>query len=1194
MTIIKRFAERRVLLAIGNSTYPNGPGPLFTSENSAQELAKLLREWGEFELCRGEIHTNVERPRMQELLQATFGIKEEYETAAETAVFYFSGHGTDTRTEHGEMLAGFWFVTNENECLSAADVLGLVEKSPAQHILLILDCCHAGGLIARLGELHGCMLAGKNDVIIFASSEWNERGREIGGAPGSFFAADLIASAYLVEPDGKGFVTPGRWWERFYEEWAWSQENNPQRKPRETDPQKPRKLGYEGHFSLFYVGCGEEKAKRIANMPPEFRRRRQQRLSNIDLPRPLISGREPLSDQPHPADLLRAGAELIPFFGRDKELEWLNTWLKRPDNGGVALLFAQGGEGKTRLALEWCTRLRRDGIVAGFVPRSFGATDDDRLEQMSQLRNLLDNETADPLVLVYDYAETRIDNVKWILGKLRETKRPVRVLLLARAKGEWFDRLGKDDVFVEDLIAGAIVSQVRPDPSWDRRQMFEAACDEYARRLNKNRPLTKDISLSLDWFSQPLFLGMAALAAVDERKIGDMDNVLSKSVAHERRYWRGAVSVLVPGDTILQEMLVDTMERAVALITLWGGVSLDEAESVITRVSTLSANKSHLICGIVALLDGFYGRDFDNGRRVSGLEPDLLGEELVCQLLEKDSRLLEFVFNDSKKINHEKSLTVLTRISQRKPDEVKWLKLALNRRLGELIPAAINVALNTKGAIVPVLVELLKNSGNYSKDILIEVHNSIPKDTIILLPLALTVTESLLTISHERGADHAQILDSYSRILCQYESSKAIRHAEKAVSIWKTISSEKPDFLVKYAEALANLAEYRVHFDEQHPYKVNQQGTVVLGRKNKIVEYRNCPSVEYADLAISIGNELAFSHSLHSTKVLASAHKARSVCLFSDRDNGKHLDDALQSIECSIKYYRALMEDNNEQYCGNLVAALLQRADILLEHECYEEALNAIAEASIESKILADIEKDSFLKFIIQIQVTTGRILRCKNREDSAYLIIKEALGLAQSISVTNEDFSLPFRLLVLPHYQDILQSLNRHDEAKAVSEEMALIRTKLEKLNGDRTNEIEWDESHIAYYPDEDLISEQDIGSEYIMQTSESNNLTNEKDYENYSIQYSDTSESENCILPDLKLHRPPKSTLGPKTGAWINAMFDSMIDSEAEDAFGGDVELDELYEQYRVEHGISHEENNGETRSMRQQDDDGDDIPF
>jgi hypothetical protein len=73
LTTVKRFPDRRVLPAIGNSTYPKGPGPLFTSESSAQELAKLLREWGEFELCRGEVHTNVERPRMEELLQATFG-----------------------------------------------------------------------------------------------------------------------------------------------------------------------------------------------------------------------------------------------------------------------------------------------------------------------------------------------------------------------------------------------------------------------------------------------------------------------------------------------------------------------------------------------------------------------------------------------------------------------------------------------------------------------------------------------------------------------------------------------------------------------------------------------------------------------------------------------------------------------------------------------------------------------------------------------------------------------------------------------------------------------------------------------------------------------------------------------------------------------------------------------------------------
>ncbi|MFP2926801.1 hypothetical protein ACLESO_16695, partial [Pyxidicoccus sp. 3LG] len=106
------------------------------------------------------------------------------------------------------------------------------------------------------------------------------------------------------------------------------------------------------------------------------------------------SAGEPPANAP-PSALLNARHEVAPFHGRKTIIAELDTWCDEGPPVSVQLLHAEGGAGKTRLAIEWVRIRREQGWTAGFLPEE---VPENWLENLWSL--------GKPILGVLDYAES--------------------------------------------------------------------------------------------------------------------------------------------------------------------------------------------------------------------------------------------------------------------------------------------------------------------------------------------------------------------------------------------------------------------------------------------------------------------------------------------------------------------------------------------------------------------------------------------------------------------------------------------------------------------------------------------------------------------------------------------------------------------------------------------------------------------
>lgn len=236
------------------------------------------------------------------------------------------------------------------------------------------------------------------------------------------------------------------------------------------------------------------------------------------LPAPSAPATDWLMAQP--SRLLDARSRVVPFIGREAELERLRRWRDtRNARLSVLLLHAPGGEGKTRLAMEFAERSRDPGRPAAERWQVLHAV----VREGGPARGTGTQPAEDGagVLLVVDYAD------RWAYSQLERLlsdpvlhrQRPTRVLLIGRTvrwfaalRGELHDRRAEiDDMLLPSLDA-------------DRLRMFTAARDRYGASDLYDLPNTSAVEppalMDRPDFGLTLTLQMAALVAVDAHARG--------------------------------------------------------------------------------------------------------------------------------------------------------------------------------------------------------------------------------------------------------------------------------------------------------------------------------------------------------------------------------------------------------------------------------------------------------------------------------------------------------------------------------------------------------------------------------------------------------------------------------------------------------------------------------------------------
>lgn len=326
-----------------------------------------------------------------------------------------------------------------------------------------------------------------------------------------------------------------------------------------------------------------------------------------------------------PGALLQAEYGIVPFHGRDQEMEDLRTWCRDDQTVGVRLYTGQGGMGKTRLALEVAREFRMEGWRTGFLRPEDLSSPEEAWKKVSR--------PGGKVLVVVDYAETRRDLLIPLLRGMIETETgPYRLILLARAALDWWEQLKTERNGVGEILSGPATSRHSLAPlAFDtpaRVRSYELAKESFSARLTRPRPEGLPNDLEAKHFERVLLLHMNALINVegDENRIKGEDGILDQILYRERRHWRERAK-----DAGLPRSFEKGVGRAMATITLGGGVAgEEEAVEVLRGLSFFEGQPGDILIRTARLLHEVY----PGAAWIEPVMPDLLGEHLVQRELE--------------------------------------------------------------------------------------------------------------------------------------------------------------------------------------------------------------------------------------------------------------------------------------------------------------------------------------------------------------------------------------------------------------------------------------------------------------------------------------------------------------------------------------------------------------------------------
>jgi tetratricopeptide (TPR) repeat protein len=735
------------------------------------------------------------------------------------------------------------------------------------------------------------------------------------------------------------------------------------------------------------------------------------------------------------------------------------------------LVTGRGGEGKTRLAVEFSMRSKREGWVGGLVQSRVSP---DQIRAAAY--------PARPLLLVVDYAAARAAGTRELIRAVVRA-RPrfaVRLLLLARAGGQWWNDLSaelEDDLSglseearaLDPLLAASSQSPGQPGAriALDRDAVFRSAARGLAVHL---APFTGQTAVYLQTladglvvpdlsgrpFEHALTVQMAALAALLQQADpvsgtlgGGVEDAL---LAHERKY-RDLLAARYQLDD-----LRSVRDRAVAGAALFGARGDTPARARQAACSVVAAALTPDLDDsmarqrdVAAWISQIYPPDErEPGRQQEywgSVLPDRLGEFMVIALLASEVPLtsgqsvsadaaaggvLESLAVSCDAPGAARALLILSRAAGHDPQAGTWVERLVNASPRMLGAAALDVATYAENPapLRAALVRLGATSPRLLEEIVGPVVSALPRFSLQGMEAGVGLTREVTHLYRElarlnRDAylpNLAISLNNHAVRLAQAgRQTEAIGVSDEGVAAYRELARlNNGDYVLELAASLdthANLLAETGRWIEA--VQVSEEA-VALGRKLVALDRE-----AYLDmLARSLGNHAAW---LGETRRLA---------------------EAVAVSEESLAMLRELAALDRDAFLPSLSLSLNNHAAFLWRNKRLAEAVAVSEESLAMRRELAALDRDVYLRDLAVSLSNHAVFLREMGRWAEAAPVSEEAVATYRELAAVNRDAFLPGLAGSLVNYAAFLREMGRWAEAAPVSEEAVASYRELAAVN--------------------------------------------------------------------------------------------------------------------------------------------------
>jgi len=760
-----------------------------------------------------------------------------------------------------------------------------------------------------------------------------------------------------------------------------------------------------------------------------------------------------------PARLLLPEYGIVPFAGRDTDLDVLESWCQTGTAPALRVVCGAGGSGKTRLAAQTCVRMASHGWQAGFAdPGPPGGQVQVEFER--------------PTLLVVDDADLNVallaDLVR-AMGYWPPDTPPFRLLLLARHTTGWWDTLNqRTDQLAAELADPALMlhdGELTPD---DRAEHHARALTAFAALVPDPVPSAGHAPplLADQVFANPLLVHMHALLTVSGAQVpatGEAlrERILGAVLDRERARWAATFPSSVPTGG------ARTRQQAVTSATLLAPPTETATAQAIKVIGELAPDAAAGARAAAAtwLRELYPGSD---PPWVAPLRPDLLAEQLLATCPQLNDLVLSgYAFIDAPgQLEH--LLTELTRAAGRAP-----VHEALEQLLVAHLPRLLDAAIDAPASRLPDLLGLALTRCPRPAEAATLV-GLLPQHSTGLAGLAAILARQAVSHHRELAADQpdastpdlANALNNLSLRLSDLGwREDALAAAEEAVSIYRQLAADRPDaFTLGLATLLNNLS---LHLSDlgwrERALAVNQEAldihlqleaylqdpfdpglaTVLNNLSSRLSDLGHREdALAMIEAAVSIYRQLAAARPDAFTPVLANALNNLSSRL---ADLGRR-DDALAAIHEAVRIYRQVAAARPDAFNPDLAGALGNLAAIVAVAGAGrpEDALPAAQEAvSIYRQLAAD-RPDAFNPGLARSLTSLTNVLDALARQEDSLPAAREAASIYRQLAVGRPDAFNPGLARSLNGLANVLTALGWHEDALAAIQEAVSIDRQL------------------------------------------------------------------------------------------------------------------------------------------------------